>query len=415
MTTKMRHPRQSQAGVSSQADVASSLGAEITPDLAARLVRIQQETERLAGDLALMQERFDDVVRLVSDWVWETDPDLVFTSVSERVTKVLGLLPRELVGRSMLSLTTNTDSALALKLRLLGLSPFRDQLFEAVNTTGATRQCLISAVPVFNALTGAHLGFRGTASDITELTERERHLLAAKEAAEKASRTKSRFLANMSHELRTPLNAIIGFSDVMRMNLHGPLGDPQYADYARDIHDSAAHLLAMITDILDLSKIESGRVDLNEEVVSVEMMAEPCVRLVRERAEKAELTLTLELEPGLPLINVDQRFIRQILLNAIKFTNPGGAVTLRAMAVDDDLQIQVADTGIGIEEGDLQRVLDPFVQVESHHARRYEGTGLGLALSKQLAELHGGRLGLVSRIGVGTTVTLHLPSTRWHR
>ena len=389
-------------------------------DSASCLIQALNDPDSMAAELALMRERFDDVVRLVSDWVWEADPELVITSVSERVTKVLGRLPCELVGQSLLSLATGTGAAQAMKSRLLGLSPFRDHPFEAVTVAGAARQCLISAVPVFNAMTGEHTGFRGTVSDITELTERERSLLAAKQAAERASRTKSHFLANMSHELRTPLNAIIGFSDVMRMKLHGPLGDPQYEGYARDIHASAAHLLDMITDILDLAKIESGRVDLNEEVTSVDMLVEPCLRLVRERAEQAQLDLAAEIQPDLPLINVDQRFVRQILINllsnAIKFTDAGGKITLRALvAGTDDLQIQVTDTGIGIEEQDLQRVLDPFVQGESHHARRYEGTGLGLALSKQLAELHGGRLRLASTIGIGTTVTLHIPTARWHR
>jgi PAS domain S-box-containing protein len=417
MNLEYRQPQQPSSDGSGEPEAAPP--PHDSPPAAAPLLRLQHEAARLATELALMRERFDDVVRLVSDWVWETDPDLVLTSISERVIKVLGRLPRELVGRNLLDLARDAGTGQALRQRLLGLAPFRDQLFEAADAAGATRLCLISAVPVFDLASGAHTGFRGTASDITELTERERSLLAAKQAAEKASRTKSHFLANMSHELRTPLNAILGFSDVMRMNLHGPLGDPQYDGYVRDIHSSASHLLEMITDILDLAKIESGQVDLNEEVVAVEMIVAACLPQVRERARTSKIDLRTDLAPDLPLIHVDQRFVRQILLNllsnAIKFTDTGGAVTLRARVLGaDDLQIQVVDSGIGIAEADLSRVLDPFVQGESHHARRYEGTGLGLALSRQLAELHGGRLALASKLGVGTTVTLHLPRSRWH-
>ncbi len=419
MNLEYRQPHQQSGDGPGEPETGAPVPVGPPPAGTAPFLRLQQEAERLAAELALMRERFDDVVRLVSDWVWETDPELVLTAISDRVGKVLGKLPCELIGRNLLGLARTVEAGQALQQRLNGLAPFRDQLFEAVDAAGQTRLCLVSAVPVFDIATGAHAGFRGTASDITELTERERSLLAAKQAAEKASRAKSNFLANMSHELRTPLNAILGFSDVMRMNMHGPLGHAQYEGYVRDIHSSASHLLEMITDILDHAKIESGQVDLNEEVVTVEMIVAACLPQVRERARNAEIDLRTDLAPDLPMITVDQRFIRQILLNllsnAIKFTDAGGAVTLRARIIGaDDLQIQVVDSGIGIAEADIARVLNPFVQGESHHARRYEGTGLGLALSKQLAELHGGRLALASKVGVGTTVTLHLPRSRWH-
>ena len=189
------------------------------------------------------------------------------------------------------------------------------------------------------------------------------------------------------------------------------------AEYAGDIQESASHLLTMINDILDLSKIESGRLHLNEEEISLPMLCDPVLRSIQDRVRAAELTLVSELPNDLPLVLVDQRLARQILVNllsnAVKFTPAGGKITLRAYRDDNhDLVIEIEDNGIGIPEKDIDRVLEPFVQAESHRARRYGGTGLGLALSRRLAELHGGRLSLVSQQDYGTKVGLHIPVSR---
>jgi signal transduction histidine kinase len=273
---------------------------------------------------------------------------------------------------------------------------------------------------VFDHDGGALVGYRGTACDITDLSERERSILAAKESAEQASRSKTKFLANMSHELRTPLNAIIGFSDMMALAIHGPMGSPAYEQYAADINGSAKHLLSIINDILDIAKIEAGRLDLVEEETPIVSLCDVAMRLMQERANGQQVTLRFEAGPSLPNVMVDQRAMRQVLLNllsnAIKFTRAGGEVTLRAqLSTEDELMLQVCDTGIGMCEEDLHRVLEPFVQVENELTRRYEGTGLGLALSKQLVELHGGRIGIVSKPNFGTTVTVHLPASRLRR
>ena len=260
-------------------------------------------------------------------------------------------------------------------------------------------------------------GFVTLYSDATDRKRAEDALREAKEAAESANRTKSEILANMSHELRTPLNAIIGFSDIIHREAFGPVGERRYLDYARDIHDSGTHLLALINDILDVSKAEAGRIELLETLVDIPELFDSCLRLVRARADEAQLTLAAGPTGHLPNLQADGLRLKQVLLNllsnAIKFTPPGGHVTLDA-SVDDQrsLVIRVADTGIGMAPEDIPKALSPFGQLESTRARRYPGTGLGLPLSKALIELHGGKLRIDSEAGRGTTVTVTIPAVR---
>jgi two-component system cell cycle sensor histidine kinase PleC len=246
-----------------------------------------------------------------------------------------------------------------------------------------------------------------------QLSELARRYEVEKLRAESANRSKSEFLANMSHELRTPLNAINGFSEIMLAEMFGPLGDRRYKDYAQDILNSGQHLLAVINDILDMSKIEAGKMTLSLEPVAVDEIAEEAVRLVRTRAETAGLTLSLDL-PQLPEIEADYRALKQVLLNllsnAVKFTPRGGRISVRAERLGvERLRISVQDTGIGIAPEDLERLARPFEQIESQHAKTQQGTGLGLALSKALLEMHGGTLELASTPGQGTTVSFSLP------
>jgi two-component system cell cycle sensor histidine kinase PleC len=249
-----------------------------------------------------------------------------------------------------------------------------------------------------------------------QLSELARKYEAEKIRAEAASQAKSDFLANMSHELRTPLNAINGFSEIMAAEMYGPVGDARYKDYARDILNSGQHLLALINDILDMAKIEAGKLTLRFEPVCLEEIAEDALRLVRNRAEAAGLSLILDFV-DLPDVEADHRAVKQVLLNllsnSIKFTPRGGKITVRAELRDDPLgqriRVGVQDTGIGISPADLERLARPFEQVESQHSKTTQGTGLGLALTKSLVEMHGGLLDLKSAPGQGTLVSFALP------
>ncbi len=507
--------------------------------------------ERLIAERAeQIRDRFDDITRLVSDWVWEVDADFNFTYVSARVMEVFGLHPRLLLGSNLFELGSFPDEDA--RIDSSTRTPFRDAMFHVTAADGGRRLCRMSGMPIFDANTGVFRGYRGTGSDITAqveaeeraasaqtrlahaiessseafalfdqhdrlvicnsrfreyhptiadlmvpgvpfetliragaergefadaegrveewvaaeirrhkepgapyelrlkdgrwlkvsdrrtddgstvclrtditaLKEREEALRRAeeasreaREAAEIANRAKSEFLANISHELRTPLNAIIGFSEIMRNEMFGPIGSEQYKDYIKDIHDSGEHLYSLINDVLDVSKAEAGKLTLAESEVDVADAIARCLRLVKERAEHGRVTLKVEIPERLPKLRADERKIKQILINllsnAVKFTPEGGSVTTSARIERDGcLAVAVADTGIGIAEKDMAAVMAPFGQVDSTLARRYEGTGLGLPLTKSLVDLHGGELDLSSEVGLGTTVTVRFPADR---
>ena len=260
-------------------------------------------------------------------------------------------------------------------------------------------------------------GHVATFTDITAREATEAALREAKEAAELADRAKSQFLANMSHELRTPLNAIIGFAEIMNDQLFGPLGDARYAEYIKDIEESGKHLLTLINDILDLSKIEANEATLREEQVDLGGAFESCVRLVRERAQRARVELRVPAGGDLPVVWADRAKLKQILLNllsnAVKFTPAGGTVDVETgLRADGGVFVRVRDTGIGMRAEDIPLALQPFRQIENSLARKHQGTGLGLPLSLSLARMHGGDLEIASEPGKGTSVTLVLPADR---
>jgi len=235
--------------------------------------------------------------------------------------------------------------------------------------------------------------------------------------ADKANKSKSEFLANMSHELRTPLNAIIGFSDILKKQLFGPLGNIRYPEYVKDINDSGLHLLAIINDILDLAKAESGQIEPQIEPSDLAECLNDCIRMCRGRAEDGEVRLMLGEVAKPTYALVDRRLIFQavlnVVVNSVKFTPAGGTVVLAlASSESDGVKIEVRDTGIGIAPEDLKRVLIPFEQVETSFARKNGGAGLGLPYAKRLVELHDGTLAISSEPGKGTTVTISLPSSR---
>ncbi len=407
--------------------------------------------------LSTSEARFKDFAGAASDWFWETDVDLCLTYASGRFFKILHLPLESVLGKTWRDLAGETQiAAEPEKWRahfddLEAHRPFRDFDYGIVGEDGMKRHVRVSGLPVFDDA-GTFLGYRGSGSDVTEhkrveaaLRQREHDLEArvaeleaaqrklqdqgadlirlaedlrgARDQAEAANRAKSEFLANMSHELRTPLNAIIGFSDIIRDETLGPVGSVRYRDYAKDINESGQRLLALINDILDLSKVESGTDELHETNLEISALVDSVRTLVKERAQREGVALELSCPDGLPVLRADERKVKQILVNllsnAIKFTEAGGRVTFRTWRPAGGGHIfEIADSGIGITPEDIPKALAPFRQIEGALNRKYEGTGLGLPLAKTLTEMHGGTLELHSEIGVGTRVTLRFPVER---
>jgi PAS domain S-box-containing protein len=388
--------------------------------LAARRTALEaanRALERHAEALAEGERRFRDIAEIAGDFFWERDPNGRYTFLSERFTEVTGIPAGYLLGKSPAEraglIPGGADAAMLLS-SFDARTPFRNLTLRMTLPSGDVRWWRLSGKPVFDKTSGAFAGFRGSGNDITAAQSAEDDLRAAKDEAEAASRVKSEFLATMSHELRTPLNAIIGFSEIMASEMLGPIGRPEYRGYARDILGSGQHLLALISDILDFVKADSGSLQLQDDVVDLTNLARNVARLLRPQAELAGVTLDLEDLDRPVLVSGDERRLRQILLNlagnAVKFTPPGGTVTLSiASRPDGRTEIAVHDTGIGIAEADLPHVMEPFRQVDGSLTRSQDGIGLGLAICDRLVRLHGGTLSLASTLGKGTTATILLP------
>lgn len=292
------------------------------------------------------------------------------------------------------------------------MTPQWDQLylFQLVGSGGI--------MVIFVALIGALFFTSRKAEAIISVQHEANIELAATAAkAEAESRQKSQFLANVSHELRTPLNAIIGFSEIIKNEVMGALGNDQYMNYIRDIHSSGVHLLSLINDILDFSKAEAGKLELQLSELDATKLLKNCMRLVSPRAEQSGVVLREELPKEHFVITGDAKKLKQVMLNllsnAVKFTPHGGSVTILAWqnVMDDSISIQVKDTGIGIAPKDIPRAMSPFGQVDSKLSRKYEGTGLGLPLTKKFVELMGGTFKIESELGAGTTITITIPQT----
>ncbi len=380
--------------------------------------RLFRRQAALDLQLTASERRFRDYAEVASDWYWEMDPGNRINYMSERIYEIMNVPAGTAINFDGIKMIENSaidavhrDAALR---AMTERRPFRGLRLRFDAHDGSEGYAAISGKPTFDE-TGTFLGYRGVGADITAQVRDALALKDAKTRAEVANRAKSEFLANMSHELRTPLNAILGFSDIIAGRLFGDGAQERYSGYAADIHTSGAHLLAIINDILDLSKIEAGHTTLEDGDVPLAHIVREALTLLGGKADPIDLRLDLP-EPS-PVLCVDERKIVQILINllsnACKFTPAGGRVTLSAIASPDGgLAIAVRDTGIGIAADDIEKVLSPFGQVESAFSRKHHGTGLGLPLAKSLIALHGGALTLESIAGQGTTVTIRLPRTR---
>jgi PAS domain S-box-containing protein len=259
--------------------------------------------------------------------------------------------------------------------------------------------------------TGQLVFYEGTVEDVTGKVGAENALRQALREAERANEMKSAFLAAMSHELKTPLNAVLGFAEMLKAEILGPLGRDAYRDYAEHIHASGLRLLEIINNVLDITRLQAAAMTLERHAVDFEGVARAATEEAKA-AVQAGAPVTIEIAPGLPLIDADPRrlgqVLRHLLSNALKFTPPDGSIALRARPIGDGVIIEVADTGIGMDPDKIAMALEPFRQLDSSLARRFEGTGLGLALSNAFVALHGGSLAIESREGEGTTVTVRL-------
>jgi PAS domain S-box-containing protein len=385
-------------------------------------MRLRQQRE---GEIVLREsrEQFRDYAEVASDWYWSTDGNLKFTYVSEQVRAATGLDPDAMIGRSqteMLNLhSENREEAVAAARHVADIKAhraFKNFIRHYVDGDGRSQWWSISGKPVFDG-NGVFSGYRGSGRNVTSAIEAQEALRSSKEDAELANRAKSEFIANMSHELRTPLNAVIGFSGLLQQEPFGTLGHDKYREYIKDIRDSGEHLLSLINDILDLSKVESGNAELYEEELDFPRLVESILSIMRHNADQNDISVSVELPENLPRIMADERKIKQVLMNifgnAVKFTLPGGSVTVAAEASSrTGFVFQVRDTGIGMRPEDVPTAFAKFRQIDSDLNREYEGTGLGLPLARGLTELHGGTISLESRLGHGTVVTVRLPPER---
>ena len=337
--------------------------------------------------------------------------------VNNSFAELLGYVPKEMLGRAVNDFVLPEYRQLLTRRRndrMDGGRPRPQYDFQALHRDGSGIWVQQLVQPI---------NWRGRAAvqvSIIDLTQRkaaETAMVQAKDEAEKANRAKTEFLAHFSHELRTPLNAILGFSEVMQSELFGPMGHEKYAEYAQDIHQSGGFLLSLITDIIDLSRIEAGQLELDEQVFDAGAIMKDCARQLRDRAGAKGVRIDLRLPGSVPRLTADERKVRQILLNllsnAVKFTRPDTIVTFAVeIGADGALLFRIADAGKGISETDLERAQEPFVRLEGALTSSEEGAGLGLAITKLLIESHGGSLTLSSKIDQGTTAVVSFPAHR---
>lgn len=377
--------------------------------------------KRTAEALADSTTRFQQFAELASDWYYETDSDDIVSFISDRYEKIGGRSPSEIIGNSFLAqikgriaAADEADKGAWKEFGKLweGRQPIRNHSLRIPGPNGKSLTLETSAEPMFDE-DGGFRGYRGIGRDLTSLTDAQFEALESLSRAEQANESKSAFIANVSHELRTPLNAILGFSSVMADELLGPMENERYRRYAADIHLSGNHLLSLVNDLLDISKVEAGRYTIEDEQIDLVEEVTRAFALIEQQA--GDRTLVNLCHRADTLLRADRRAIRQVLINivanAVKFTAETGSISATtSLASDGRLILSIQDDGIGIAANELERVLQPFGRASTHIAS--EGTGLGLPLSRNLIELHGGTLEVDSTPGEGTRIDMHFPPER---
>ena len=377
------------------------------------------------ADQSILQRERDDAISLMTSIFEVSEVGLIVTDHNGRIVRVndsfiriYGWSRDEIINADVISLVTPDERELARK--------NHDEFIRTGIRSSGELKIIRKNGSIANALfTTATLELSQkrrfqvtTIMDITMRKQMEESLRLAKEQADTANRAKSTFLANMSHELRTPLNAIIGFSEMMIKETFGALGHHKYSEYLGDIHSSARHLLEIINEVLDMSKIEAGRIELDEYEVDLQELIKSVTRMMASRAFGRNLSIKTEIHENLPNLYADQRLIRQVLINivtnAVKFSKTGGSINILAYTLDDGrMQITVTDNGVGIPKEKIKQAMEPFGQVSDRADNSdHQGTGLGLPLAKAMVELHDGTLRLESDLGKGTTVFISFPSYR---
>jgi PAS domain S-box-containing protein len=380
--------------------------------------RMVEEERRHQDELRHSHELLLRVIDAVPMRISATDAGGRYVFANEYFARAFGRPVQAIIGHtpSELAPGRETEEEARIDRGLIAGNATPPPFETAIRDINGEERVLLTEKAVLDDDVGRPMLVVTVSLDITDRKRDELAVLAAKEDAELANHSKTEFLANMSHELRTPLNAIIGFSQLMADEVLGPLGNNKYSGYARDICNSAEHLLGIINDILDVSKLEAGKLELEEELVDVGAAARNLLHFVGDRASALDVTIDTEIDNALPRLQADQRKLKQILLNlvtnALKFSHPGGRVLLRARAVERAITIEVIDNGIGMDEAEIATAITRFGQVASTWNRKHAGTGLGLPLAIGLVELHDGSLAIKSRKGEGTTVTVTFPAKR---
>jgi len=410
-----------QANLPLMVETAPWLAAVTAAFLVALFERLRDLDLRLIGQ-AILLRRTDALMRQVvensTDGLLVIDEQGKVRSANPAAERMLGQRAGELIGQHFFDVIATPSHQPPIHSLSRMAYADRPSQMELTRPDGSTliADVGLSRLPEQQP----NAAFVAQLHDVTEMKMREAELRAARDQAEAASNSKSQFLANMSHELRTPLNAVIGFSEIMKTELLGPIGTETYRGYSHSIHDSAKHLLGIINDILDISSIESGSPRLHEGIHEPEQICQSVVALVAGRADQAQVKLAVNVDPATDLLYADGRMMKQMLINlvgnAIKFSQKGGTIEIKVSPAGPEphggIMFAVADQGIGIAKEDIPRILKPFEQVETAFARNFDGVGLGLPLVNSMARLHGATLTIDSEVNVGTTVSILFTAAR---